>query len=409
MPSRIHIFPSGRRIALVKRQQLRVSAAVRRSLDVKTLIGPPPPPKNPSSWDNSNGEKLDYQCYCNGPPWPNPVGDCYYEAIIHGSSNFTGNSTPGQEFEAVAEQVYNRYTTLSGGDNGLDDQQAMPEWLGGVVGPNGPRKILDYMVVTAAPGSADWQEFMWLSGGLIWTCSLLQAWLNIDSPGGVWDAGSPADPDAGHAMFLTGRKSLTGPTDTRTWGITPPIQVTDAGFAAAQSEFIAVFSVDQFNPTTGLCAFSGMSWEDKRQWWISVGGKDVGASPFGPPVPPTPIPPNPTPPTPVPPNPTPGPTPSNGVSAILTYTDGVLTGVNQSGTSGLSINWQAIFQAVVADLQAGKTFSQIFADIAALLTGSNVTTEVGTYLLTQKSILTPTQWMQLIQVLLQLLPIFFGS
>jgi hypothetical protein len=309
MPSRIHTFPSGRRIALVARSQLRAAPAAKRTRKPKK--GAPTPPTNPPAWDNSHGEKVTYQCYCNGPPWPNPVGDCYYEAAIHGSSNWTANS--GAEFIADANAVASRYLVISGGDNGLSDGDMMPEWMSGIVGPNGPRRILDWMVVSAAPGSAQWQQLMWMFGGLIWTCSLCDEWLQDDSPGAVWDAGTP-DPEAGHAMFETGRHSTTGPTDTRTWGITPPIQVTDAGYESADSEFIVLFSADQFNPSTGISVFSGMSWEESRQYWMAIGGKDVGPSPFTPPAPPPPVPP-------------PLPPPLAPWSGTLIYSEGVLVGI----------------------------------------------------------------------------------
>lgn len=312
MPSRIHTFPSGRQVALIPRAQLRAHPSAKRTRRART--GAPVPPAAPASWDNSRGEQIDYQCYCNGPPWPNPLGDCFYEAIVHGSSNWTANS--GTEFEANAEAVAARYLALSGGDNGLSDQDVMPEWLAGIVGPSGPRKILDWMVVTAPVGGPQWQQMMWACGGLIWTCSLCEEWLSADSPGAIWDAGSP-DPEAGHAMFLTGRRAATGPTDTRTWGITPPIDVTDAGFASAESEFIALFSADQFAASNGVCVFSGMTWEAKREWWLSIGGKDVGTSPFGP-TPPVP---------PVPPTP---PTPTTNWTGTLVYTDGVLVSATPS-------------------------------------------------------------------------------
>lgn len=313
MPARIHTFPSGRRVALVPRSQLRASPGAKRTRKPKKGTVAPPP--CPPSWDNSSGEKLSYQCYCNGPPWPDPLGDCYYEAGIHGSSNWTGNS--GTEFIADPNAVAARYLALSGGDNGLSDSDMMPEWLSGIVGPDGPRKILDWMVVSAAPGTEQWRQLMWMFGGFIWTCSLCEEWLDDDSAGAVWDAGTP-DPDAGHAMFETGRHGATGLTDTRTWGITPPIQVTDAGYESADSEFIVLFSTDQFNPTTAQSVFSGMSWEDMRSYWISIGGKDVGPSPFiNPPLPPLP--------------PLPPPPAGSGWTGALTYLAGSLVSVTPGG------------------------------------------------------------------------------
>jgi hypothetical protein len=73
MPSRIHVFPSGRKIALVARSQLRASPSAKRC--VRSRKKGPVPPATPNQWDNSNGEKVSYQCYCNGPPYPDPLGD----------------------------------------------------------------------------------------------------------------------------------------------------------------------------------------------------------------------------------------------------------------------------------------------------------------------------------------------
>ena len=246
----------------------------------------------PSVFDWSQGDKITYPMDGN-----DQYGDCYYAAVAHGSNNWTGYNGTENTFDV--SQLERRYLQLSGGDNGLSDSDIMPEWKGGIIGPNGPRKILDEMTVDFSD-KASWQESFWAGGGLIWTCSLLDDWLNQTSPNSLWDATSAVNPNAGHAMWLTGRRP-DGTTDTRTWAIAPAIHVTDAGFRAADSEFIVAFSVDQFD-SNGICKFTGMTWDEKRQWWQSRGGIDVGASPFGPPGPPVPPGP-PLPPIPLPPVP----------------------------------------------------------------------------------------------------------
>jgi hypothetical protein len=320
------------------------------------------------SWDFSKGEQVKYPCLCNGPPDPNPVGDCYYEAAEHGSNQFTAWTGTEYRFDAAATK--SRYLQISGGDNGLSDQDMIPEWTKGIVGPNGPRNILDSIIVPFGD-RAHWAQMFWASGGLIWTCSLLGTWLTQDSPGALWDSGSRPDPNAGHAMWLSGRRP-DSTTDTRTWGITPPIHVTDSGFAAADSEFIAVFAADQFDPKTGLCVYTGMPWEDKRQWWMAVGGKDVGPSPFGP-TPQPPLPPSP----PVPPLP-PAPQPYRvDVPQQPVYVLGMHVGyvpafsVQATPVSHRAgANWQQLLtdlSATLTDFQAGNWLKLLTVDVPAIV------------------------------------------
>ncbi len=237
----------------------------------------------PASFDLSMvaGKRLVYPLDGN-----DQLGDCYYAACAHGSQTYTGNAGIECAFDVAALKA--RYLKIAGGDNGLDDQTMMPEWKGGIVGPHGAHNILDEMTVSFA-NRQSWLESLWACGGMIWTASLIPHWVDIAAPNALWDATGRGNPNYGHAMYLTGKRA-DGTTDTQTWGLQPSIHVTDAGFLASDSEFIVAFSKDQFK-ANGICAFSGMTWEQKRAWWKSRGGIDVGPSPFVPVPPPPPPPP----------------------------------------------------------------------------------------------------------------------
>jgi hypothetical protein len=254
----------------VDREQLRFKGRVRSfkaPFNLNLLSTPTPP----DSFDWSKGETITFPIYGN-----DKYGDCYAAAVAHGSNCYTGNSGTECVFDVSALTA--RYLQLSGGDNGLDDSIIMPEWKSGIIGPNGPRKILDEMVVDVHNIPAATLS-CWAFGGLIWTCSLLNSWVNLNTPGAVWDDdGSGANPGYGHAMFLTG-KHANGNWDTRTWGISPPIQVTPKGIAGADSEFIVAFSLDQFKED-GTSAFTGLSYEQMAQLWYQCGGKELPPSPF---------------------------------------------------------------------------------------------------------------------------------
>jgi len=295
---KVFIRSIGKQVVLVPREQLRFKSHGRNfsiPRHLKALAKTTPTP--PATWDFSQGEKLQFPILGN-----DTYGDCYYAAIAHGSQCYTGNSSTECSYDVNA--LEQRYLSISGGDNGLDDSTALSEWEGGIVGPAGPRKILDHLTVDPSDLASCLLAF-WAFGGGVWTCSLLDAWLNNTNPGSIWDATGQADPNNGHAMFLTGRNAK-GNWDVRTWGISPPVQVTDAGVKAADSELLVAFSLDQFR-SDGTSAFTGLSYDAMAQLWQTCGGQSLPPSPFGPPAP---TPPTPTPPTPTPPTPT--PTPAGG-------------------------------------------------------------------------------------------------
>lgn len=198
---------NGQRVRLVDREQLRVKGPHKKAR-TPMLKGEPTPP---TSFDYSKNEALIYAILGN-----DQYGDCYYVAICNGSKTWTGNTAT--EWLPDVNAVTQRYQQISGGDNGLSDTDAMPEWLGGIVGPNGPHKIIDWMVVPQDP-AATWEFLFWFCGGMIWTCSLLDTWLNSTSPGTIWDAGGTPDPST--VMRCSRRGGTRTATRTRGPGRSP--------------------------------------------------------------------------------------------------------------------------------------------------------------------------------------------
>ncbi len=300
----VHIKHIGQSICLVPRDQLR-----RRSngktfgmpWHLRGILGQLPTPPASFSWSRG----LTYPIFGN-----DQYGDCYYAAVAHASQTYTGNAGAECSFNLAA--LVARYKVLSGGDNGLGDMQIMPEWKAGIVGPNGPRKILAEMTVNPAD-DASTALAMWVFCGLILTVALPDTWVANPKPGDTWDKGTP-DQNNGHAIILTGKQG-NGTYELQTWGFSPPINLTPAGLKSADPELIVAFSLDMFN-AAGV-APCGLTYAQCATVWQMCGGGSLPPSPFpappGPapvPVPPTPVPvpPIPIPPVPAPPGPIPMPT-----------------------------------------------------------------------------------------------------
>ncbi len=293
----VHIPHLGHSICLVPREQLRRRTngkTFSMPWHLRGIVTQLPTPPVPFSW--SKGNILSYPIFGN-----DRYGICYMAACGHGSQTFTGNA--GMECTFDVNAMIARYLKLSGGDNGLGDMQMMPEWKSGIIGPNGPRKILAEMTVNPAD-DASTALAMWVFCGLIFTAALPDTWVANPMPGNTWDAGRP-DENNGHAMFLTG-KQANGTYELQTWGFNPPINLTPAGLKSADPELIVAFSLDMFN-AAGV-APCGLTYAQCATIWQQCGGGSLPPSPF--PAPPGPVPPAPVPPAPVPPAPVPpGPVP----------------------------------------------------------------------------------------------------
>lgn len=287
MSHRLHLLPhTGRPVVLVNREQLRVRHGRYFHRRVAALLGAAAGLTPPAVVSWSQGRKVKFPILGN-----DRVGDCFYAAPLHFFQAVTAAvkgvaSTP--QFDTAA--VIKRYEQLSGGDNGLSDSDVFPEMEHGMVGPNGPYKILDTLLVNPADTAA-LQMAIWAFTGVMYTASLLNTWLNNTSPGAVWDATGRPDPSAGHAMYLSGVLA-NGRYEDETWGIDPAIQLTHAGMMASDPEIIVCFCAQQFDPVTRLSP-AGLTWEQTRSLWVQYGGKDVGPDPTPSPAP----------------NPSPGPDP----------------------------------------------------------------------------------------------------
>ncbi len=271
-------------VVLVDRDQMR-RASQGRTLKIpshlKAIINAIPTP--PATFDWGRNESIKYPISGN-----DRYGNCYYVACANGSRTYTGNVGPEVQFDI--NTLIARYLKISGGDNGLGDDTMIPEWKGGIIGPLGPRKVLSTMTVKP-DDDASTALALWAFCGLIYTFAVPDVWINNANPGAIWDTATP-NPRYGHAVYLTGRNAR-GYYDLRTWGISPPIQLTPAGLKHADPELIVAFSRDMFN-AQGI-APNGMTYDALATLWVQCGGR--------------PQPPWDGPPVPVPPDPGPGPVP----------------------------------------------------------------------------------------------------
>ena len=300
----VHIPHLGHSVCLVPREQLRFTLHGRRFSPPDHLRGIQTAALPPAIFNWSKGNLLQYPMLGN-----DTKGDCWYAAMCHAVQTWTGNA--GVEAVFSAAQVLARYAVLSRGDNGLSDAQIIPEWKAGIVGPNGPYKILDEMTVNPTDSVAVAMAMFYFCG-LCYTAALLDQWVANPRPGDTWDAVGRADPNNGHAMFLTGHNA-SGGYDDETWAFDPPINLTPAGMLASDPELIVAFSLSMFN-SAGLTP-AGQTYDQAAALWVQCGGQQLPPSPFGPPAPPVPVPPVPVPPA--PPVPTP---PAPGVLTTGTYT-----------------------------------------------------------------------------------------
>lgn len=268
----IDVLPSGQQVVLVDRDQLRFAGKKQMtySTDFQGFISQPTPPP---AFDWSRGEAIRFPISGN-----DQVGNCYYVTGLNASRSFCGMNARPCEFNVA--DVIARYRRLSGGDNGLNDEQMMPEWKGGLVGPNGPHKILDDVQVDVHDDAAV-ALAMWAFGGLAWTTSLRTNWMpSRTHAGSIWAEDGMLNRRAGHAMWLTGKKENY---TVRTWGLTPPVQVTLPGIKSSDSELLAVFSMEMFSDAG--YAPCGLHYVDLAPLWRSIGGIQLPVSPFPVPAP----------------------------------------------------------------------------------------------------------------------------
>ncbi len=323
-------------------------------------------PTPPAAWDGSKGRSIKYPILGN-----NQYGDCYYADMCHCVQTFTGNGS-GMPVAFDVNAVTARYKQLSGGDNGLGDDQVFPEWKGGIVGPSGPHKILDDMTVHPDDDAAI-RLGMWLFCGCSYTASLLNTWLQNPQPGQVWDADGRPDPSAGHAMHLSGYDQTYYYDET--WSLDPAIKLTPAGLKASDPEITVQFSLEMFN-SQGIAPHNGMSYVQLATLWVQLGGASLPPSPF----PPAPLPPPPVPP--LPPVPTPPSVWDWLMSLLKSFEQWLVKLFSHPVTAdnatvlALAIDWVAIFKAILSVLGKG-----MFAVVSAWLTSLSLPTALISALL----------------------------
>ena len=260
---------------------------------------PLPLPPHPAVWDWRNG--IDLPILGN-----DTVGDCFYAAACHLVQVWTGQHGLATAFDRDA--VVARYKVISGGDNGLGDDQIFPEFKSGIVGPNGPHSIFDELTVD--PNDLDLvDKAIYFGVGTFFTASLADAWIKDPQPGDLWDV-APPNLENGHAMVITG-KTPEGYYNVQTWGFDKPIRLTPKALQGCNPEIVVCVAKDQF-AANGYTP-SGIYYTQAQTYWQSYGGITLPDLSYPPPPGPAPapvpvVPPTPSP-APAPPAPTPAPSP----------------------------------------------------------------------------------------------------
>ncbi len=268
MPNIIDTLPDGTPIVLVDREQMRFENKKQMTYNasIEGFVSQPTPPP---TFDWSKGRSIKFPILGN-----DHYGDCFYAAACHGAQSWNGMA--GRPLAFDAKVVGNRYLVIAHGDNGLSDNQIIPEFKSGIVGPKGPHKILDDVQVDVTDDTAI-ALAIWAFGGAFWTCSLLPNWMPSRTRAGATWTNDGRPTGNGHALWMTGR---TGPGlwQIETWAFDPPITLTSAGMRAARSEILVCFSMDMFD-AAGF-APCGLHYLDLVPLWKSIGGIDLPASPF---------------------------------------------------------------------------------------------------------------------------------
>lgn len=298
--------PGGKAVISKDRDQLRAGPGVktarlphplRQMLKAATITVPP-------SWDWTKGSTIKLPMLGN-----DQYGDCYYVTLVKMFLLYAGNNKDAAPLSFTTADVVKRYRQLSGGDNGLSDSDVFPELKSGVIGPGGSHKALDVLIIPSTDEAA-LDLTGWAFGAHMFTFTVYSNFAQKAAPGVTFDTSS-GQIEGGHAVPVSG-KDADGKRLLETWAIQPSIKITKRWIASVDPEFIAVFSLENFDKA-GYTP-SGLYYTDAAMLWNSMGGHVPTVSPFPPPNPQPPVPPlpplPPAPPTPpVPPVPPQPPTP----------------------------------------------------------------------------------------------------
>jgi hypothetical protein len=261
----------------------------------------------------------------------NSLGDCGEAMACHGDNIYTYMRGSGQESIFGLTAIQNQYLKVSGGDNGLDEDQVINQiWKVGIAGNTAAiiqdNLDVDITNVALAQSLIDNNLFICMA----W--SVPDDFLNDFATGIVFaDADSP-DPENGH---FTPVADVGGPSSVAsdgtnvngfyriiTWGSW--CWASPAFIKSVDPSCFVVFSSRQFNSSGLDC--KGRHVSQQAQYWINIGGNAAIAAKVVAMFPPLPSP-VPTP-APVPPPPKPAPLPS--------------TFPKYSGTMQFSLNGTAV-------------------------------------------------------------------
>ena len=291
---------NGKPLKFFKRSQFERTTPLRRFSLLPS--SPLPLPPYPAVFDWRNG--IDLPILGN-----DTVGDCFYAAACHLAQIWTGQHGPAATFDRNA--VVARYKVISGGDNGLGDDQIFPEFTKcGIIGPDGQYKILDHLDVDTSDMTLV-DKAIYFGIGVFFTASLADKWIANPQPGDVWDVAPPND-NNGHAMILAG-KDKDGLYPIETWGFAPKdrIRITPKALENCHPEIVVCISRDQF--AANGYAPHNIYYDQAKAYWSSYGGIAIPPGNYPPPTPiPQPTPVNPPVPAPAPPAPVMPPAPPIG-------------------------------------------------------------------------------------------------
>jgi len=244
-------------------------------------------PPAPATFDF--GAKVEYPMLLN-----DQYGCCFYSSICHHDQTMTGNLGTQSQFDLNVFRQ--RYLALSGGDNGLSDEDVQGEWKGRYLADVKDAKIIDWLYLNTTDSLSITAGMYWF-GGTQFTFTVPQAWINNSDTGDIWDAPTYRNNNNGHAVHWSG-VDTNGNYKLVTWGTY--VWITPAGVRVCNPSGFVVFSTRWFN-IKGY-APNGKHITQLAAMWTAGGGKTIPASVIAqfPPIGPTP--PNPPdPPGPVPP------------------------------------------------------------------------------------------------------------
>jgi hypothetical protein len=255
-------------------------------------------------------------------------GDCGEAMAAHVDNILTFRQGKGTESVFSESALVDQYLNVSGGDNGLDEDEVVNQiWKVGIAG-NDQAVIVDSLDidVTNIP-LAQFAIDQFYAIEMAW--SVPDDFLNNFAEGTVWSTADNPDPANGHFVPLS---DIGGPSDVAdgtnlngfyrlwTWGTW--CWVSPDFVASVQPECFIVFSPRQFDPTTGYDSH-GRHITTQAAMWVACGGNPIPTAVINsfPGVNPNPT-----------PTPTPGPTPTPTPVPTVPTLSGSLT-LNGSSSS----------------------------------------------------------------------------